>query len=43
MTGAFGGLLVGLTVAGVIGGLAVALIRQQRGSGEYSPLTRTYA
>lgn len=39
MMGAFGGLLVGLSVAGAIGGLAVALVRQQRSGGVYSPLT----
>ena len=39
MMGAFGGLFVGLSVAGVIGGLAVALVRQHRDNGIYSPLT----
>ena len=39
MMGAFGGLLVGLSVAGVIGGLVVTLVRQHRSDGVYSPLT----
>ena len=43
MMGAFGGLLVGLTVAGTIGALAVVLVRQHRGIGVYSPLTPAYA
>lgn len=43
MMGAFGGLLVGLGVAGATGGLVVALVRQHRGSGVYSPLPFGYA